>query len=1088
MHHRIGSAALAALALVFVSCSEGGPTGPAPLAAPAEAFASATGLPPNVRIAELHYDDEGTDAGEKIEISGPANTSLKGWKVVLYNGISTSRAPYSTVTIGDVTIQGSCGSRGVHVVSYGVNGIQNGGSGTTSTAEPDGIALVDPSNAVVEFLSYEGTFTAAGTAPTAASPAAGMTSVDIGVRENGEPDGQSLKRDANGAWSGPDAHSFETCNDAPDREEEPVEIAKVTIAPAAHTMAVGTSHQFGVSAFDASDAPIAGGAIGWRSLDETIASVSATGLVTGVLPGAARIVATAPNGVADTAEVTVEPPPGLADIRFTEIHYDNASFDQNEAIEIEGPADASVAGWTVVLYNGNGGAAYHTRTLPATIPRTCEGVARGVVVLHYPADSVQNGPDGFALVDAAGAVIEFLSYEGVVTATDGPAAGMVSTDIGVAETSTTSDRQSLKRNEAGVWAAPQNATDVATFGRCNRDGPVPPAPTVTITGRGSSDPALPAGFEDQLFATRRDANGVFTPTTFIWSVDTPDLARVENGHVRALGAGTAIIRATAADGTTGTFSLRTTAATPSATARYQPHAEFGEPADGDASDDHLVRLSSYTASYNPGRGTANWVSYNLEASHFGPAQRCDCFTHDASFPASFNRLTTAEYTNSSDFHKFDIDRGHLVRSADRDAGVYDNASTFFFTNIIPQARENNQGPWGDLEDHLAALAQTRELFIIAGAAGSRGTLKDQGRITIPAVTWKVAVVLPADRGLADVRSLADLEVLAVSMPNDASVKDRAWREYETSVDAIEATSGYDLLAMLPDQVEIAVESRTRPPVAVANGPYAGSEGASVTLSAAGSTDPDGDALEYAWSFGDGASANGASVSHTWAQDGDFTVTLTVTDARGLTSTVETSARVSNVPPAIAAFAEATLLPGERYSAFGTVADPGADALAATVDFGDGSGVQPLALDGGSFALSHTYAAAGAYTVTVHVSDDDATATRTGTVTVLTPAQGVSAASALVDALGGSLNAGERNALRAKLSAALRGLGADAGTIELTSAAGTPASVTEDVSSSVVNQLGALLSQLDAMTQSRRLTAAQAAPLQAMVARVIASLE
>lgn len=1084
MHYRIGSAALAALTLVFVSCSDSGPMGPAPLEAPALAPVSAASTLPSVRIAEFHYDDEGTDAGEKIEISAPANTSLKGWKIVLYNGSATQRVPYSTITLGDVVVQASCGSRGVHVVSYGVNGIQNGAS-TANGIDPDGIALVDPNRTVVEFLSYEGAFTAAGTAPTDASPAAGMTSVDIGVRENGEPDGQSLKRDADGVWSGPTPHNFETCNDAPDEDEEPVEVARVTIAPAAHTMPTGASHQFSVTAFDASDAPVEGVAIAWQSLEGTVAGVSATGLVTANLPGTARIVATAPNGVADTAEVTVEPPAGLASIRFTEIHYDNASFDQNEAIEIEGPANANVSGWTVVLYNGNGGVAYHTRALPPVIPQTCEGgVARGVVVLNYPADSVQNGPDGFALVDAAGEVIEFLSYEGVVTATDGPAAGMVSTDIGVAESSTTSDRQSLKRNEAGAWAAPANASDVATFGRCNRDGPVPPAPTVTITGRGSSDPALPVGFEDQLFATRRDANGVFTPTTFTWSVDTPDLARVENGHVRALGAGTAIIRATAADGTTGTFSLRTQAATPSATARYQPHAEFGEPADGDASDDYLVRMSSYTASYNPSRGTANWVSYNLEATHFGTAQRCDCFTHDAAFPAGFTRLTTADYTNSSDFHGFDIDRGHLVRSADRDAGVYDNASTFFFTNIIPQARENNQGPWGDLEDTLAVLAQTRELFVIAGVAGSRGWLKGvENRIMIPAITWKVAVILPADRGLADVRSLADLEVIAVSMPNDASVAGSKWREHETTVDAIEATSGYDLLALLPDQVEIAVESRTRPPVAVANGPYAGSEGASVTLSAAGSTDPDGDALEYAWSFGDGATGNGASVSHTWAQDGEYTVTLTVTDSRGLTSSAATTAQVANVPPAIGVFAGATLLPGERYSASGTFTDPGADAHSATVDYGDGSGVQTLALNGNGFSLSHRYAAAGTYTVTVRVGDDDASTARTSTVTVLTPAQGVAAAIELAEALSArGLNAGEVNALVAKLSAALRSLGAGgeaslSATLEPATADGTPA----------INQLNALLQQLDAMTQSRRLTSSDAAPLRSMVERVIATL-
>ena len=39
-----------------------------------------------VFINEIHYDNVGTDAGEAIEIAGPAGTDLTGWSVVLYNG------------------------------------------------------------------------------------------------------------------------------------------------------------------------------------------------------------------------------------------------------------------------------------------------------------------------------------------------------------------------------------------------------------------------------------------------------------------------------------------------------------------------------------------------------------------------------------------------------------------------------------------------------------------------------------------------------------------------------------------------------------------------------------------------------------------------------------------------------------------------------------------------------------------------------------------------------------------------------------------------------------------------------------------
>src|SRR5438046_1080259 len=65
------------------------------------------------------------------------------------------------------------------------------------------------------------------------------------------------------------------------------------------------------------------------------------------------------------------------DIRFAELHYDNTGTDVGEAIEVSGPAGVDVTGWQVVLYNGNGGASYDTKTLSGAFPATCS--ARGVM-------------------------------------------------------------------------------------------------------------------------------------------------------------------------------------------------------------------------------------------------------------------------------------------------------------------------------------------------------------------------------------------------------------------------------------------------------------------------------------------------------------------------------------------------------------------------------------------------------------------------------------------------------------------------------------------------------------------------------------
>ncbi|MEN7547581.1 T9SS type A sorting domain-containing protein [Rapidithrix thailandica] len=128
---------------------------------------------------------------------------------------------------------------------------------------------------------------------------------------------------------------------------------------------------------------------------------------------------------------------------INEIHYDNTSTDSGEAIELAGPAGIDLSGWQIVLYNGSGGAEYNTRTLSGSIPDAGNGV--GFVVENYPVNGLQNGsPDGIALVNQLGQVLQFLSYEGSFTAVGGPADGMTSTDIGVSEASSTPVGYSLQ--------------------------------------------------------------------------------------------------------------------------------------------------------------------------------------------------------------------------------------------------------------------------------------------------------------------------------------------------------------------------------------------------------------------------------------------------------------------------------------------------------------------------------------------------------------------------------------------------------------------------------------------------------------------
>jgi endonuclease I len=317
-------------------------------------------------INEFHYDNDGTDVGEFVEIAGVAMTSLDGWKLYAYNG--SNGEPYKQVSLtGVIPDQDGC----MGAISFPISGLQNG---------PDAFALVEPGGDVRQFISYEGAFMAL------TGPAAGMMSVDIGVEESSAtPVGHSLQLigtgndDVDFAWSGP---TFESP--------------------------------------------------GATNVDQIMAGPCAE------LP---------------------EPP----DPWINEFHYDNEGTDTGEFVEIAGPAGVDLTGWTVLGYNGGDGSVYKTINLAGTIADLEDGFG----VLTFAASGLQNSTEGLALVNADDAVVLFISYEGTVTATDGPAEGMTSVDILVSESASTPVGHALQLGGTGTayidfaWQTPLPSTSGA---------------------------------------------------------------------------------------------------------------------------------------------------------------------------------------------------------------------------------------------------------------------------------------------------------------------------------------------------------------------------------------------------------------------------------------------------------------------------------------------------------------------------------------------------------------------------------------------------------------------------------------------------
>ena len=135
--------------------------------------------------------------------------------------------------------------------------------------------------------------------------------------------------------------------------------------------------------------------------------------------------------------------PDCADAAWiNEFHYDNSGGDVGEFVEVVLASGLTPADYDLVFYNGSNGSEYRTENL-GSATSTTDATSGFQILLQLPSNGIQNGsPDGIALVDV-GTVVEFISYEGTFTATDGPASGMMSTNIGVSETS-----------EAHLWAEP----------------------------------------------------------------------------------------------------------------------------------------------------------------------------------------------------------------------------------------------------------------------------------------------------------------------------------------------------------------------------------------------------------------------------------------------------------------------------------------------------------------------------------------------------------------------------------------------------------------------------------------------------------
>ncbi|MCI0640404.1 MAG: PKD domain-containing protein, partial [Gemmataceae bacterium] len=172
-------------------------------------------------------------------------------------------------------------------------------------------------------------------------------------------------------------------------------------------------------------------------------------------------------------------------------------------------------------------------------------------------------------------------------------------------------------------------------------------------------------------------------------------------------------------------------------------------------------------------------------------------------------------------------------------------------------------------------------------------------------------------------------------------------------------------------VSLTVNPVNDAPVAVAGPDRENGEGVAATFDASGSSDVDGDNLTYLWDFGDGNTSSGVTVQYAHADQGTYTVTLTVSD--GAASATDTLVMtVTNGAPVATLSGPATGVRGQSRTFVFGADDPSPvdDAAGFTfaINWGDGNTQNVSGPTG--LQVDHVFVASGAYLVSVTATDKD----------------------------------------------------------------------------------------------------------------------
>lgn len=203
----------------------------------------------------------------------------------------------------------------------------------------------------------------------------------------------------------------------------------------------------------------------------------------------------------------------------------------------------------------------------------------------------------------------------------------------------------------------------------------------------------------------------------------------------------------------------------------------------------IVRHKAFILSYQEEYELASWVLHRLvKEAAFGREGRSNEFLRDP--------LVESGSAVTQDYSRSGFDRGHLCPAGDfrHDRELEDE--TFYMSNMSPQVPDFNRGIWSDLENKVRSWVKKRGVLIIVTGPILKKGLPTIGRINQIAVPEKFYKIIydPANE-----------EAIAFLFPNEGSVE--LVKSFTVSIDELEAMTGIDFFAKLPDSLEQKIETK-----------------------------------------------------------------------------------------------------------------------------------------------------------------------------------------------------------------------------------------------------------------------------------------